>query len=169
MTYMLIVDPGANTGVALAYYDAITPFQIIKRFQVHGGLNGFLAWLDTGEIDVMVDEYVVEKFIHDPNADAADLSGVPIEGVIAHLAHIEEVPVIWQTRSDKSGLIGYPESATTKAQRQRVRFDFLDRFGLFLPGTENDDAHDAIIHGIVNLKRRKHRPTLDFYFGRRAA
>ncbi|MDL5351114.1 hypothetical protein [Microbacterium sp. zg-YB36] len=169
MTYMQITDPGWNTGVALAYYDAITPFQLVKRFQVHGGLNGFLAWLDTGGVGAPVDEYVVEKFIHDPNADAADLSGVPIEGVIAHLAHIEEVPVIWQTRSDKSGLIGYPESAKTKAQRQRVRFDFLERHGLFVPGTENDDTNDCATHGLVSLKRRKHMPTLNFYFGRRAA
>lgn len=169
MTFQLSVDPGRNTGVALGFYDATTPYQVLRRWQVHGGLQGFIVWLEATGRHEEIDEIVVEKFVHDPGAKGVDLSGVPIEGVIAWWAHQLGVPVIWHTRADKSGLIGYPENATTKAQRQRVRFDFLERHGLFEAGTENDDTNDAVAHGLVSLKRRLHMPTINHYFGRKTA
>lgn len=166
MTRILSVDPGENTGIALMHYDALTPLRLERRWQVHNGLNGFIGWArQNGDIIATVDEWLVEKFIFDPNADAADLSGVPIEGVIGWLADQHDVPVIWQSRMDKSGLIGYPESAKTKALRQRARFDFLDRIGMFRPGEEYTDSNDAIVHALVSLKRRKHRPTLNYWKG----
>ena len=158
MTHQLSIDPGLNTGVALAYYDATTPYRLLGRYQVHNGLDGFLEWQDG--MAHQVDEFIVEKFIYDPTADNADLSGVPIEGVVARWARDLGAPVIWQSRFDKSALTGYPKEATTKAQRQRVRFDWLTEHGLFKAGTDNDDSHDAICHGLISLKKRRHAPTL---------
>jgi hypothetical protein len=167
VTVVCSVDPGLNTGVVLGYYDPITPLQITARWQVHRGLAGFLDWIESGELRAGdVDEWIVERFIFDPGAQAVDLAGVPIEGVVAYLAGISGAPVIWHTRADKSGLVGYPESAKTKKQRQRVRFDFLQSCGMFAAGTENDDTNDAAAHALVSLKRRRHMPTLRAYFGK---
>ncbi len=163
MTYQLDIDPGKNTGVALAFYDAITPYRLEERWQVHGGLDGFNEWwYDNIALDV--DEIVCEKFILARNDFQADLEPMLIEGALRTHLHEDATPIMWQPRTDKSALTGYPETAKTPGQRQRVRFDFLDRFGLFKPGTENDDSNDAITHGLVNLKRRKHAPTLQAYW-----
>ena len=166
MTYLLSVDPGGNSGIALGYYDAITPYRLLERWQVHGGADGFRAWWYEGHVE-QVDEIVCELFILDPgNQFTADLTPKLIEGAIPVLLDWYEhrfgrrIPVTWQPRTDKAALTGYPKEAKTKAQRQRVRFDFLDRFGLFKPGTENDDSNDAITHALVYLKRRLHMPSI---------
>jgi len=158
MTYLLSIDPGKNSGIALGYYDSLTPYRLLERWQVHGGLEGFLAWWDS--TDVEFNEVVCERFVLANNEFTADITPKAIEGALVTLLRHEDVPIAWQPRGDKALLTGYPEKARTKAQRQRVRFDFLDRFGLFKPGTENDDSNDAITHALVYLKRRRHMPTL---------
>ena len=130
---------------------------------MHGGLDGYLEWEDRSHEILDYDEVVVEKFILAPDNDfGADLVGVPIEGAIARHARNQGARVIWQRNSDKGGLIGYTPKAKagTAAMRQRERFDFLDRFGLFAAGTENDDTNDAITHALVSLRRRDHRPSI---------
>lgn len=163
MTYLLSIDPGLNTGIVLGFYDAVTPYRVLERWQVHHGPAGFIQWFESAR-GTRVDEIVVEKFIYDASADAADIIGVPIEGMCMLIAHERGIPVIWQTRADKGALVGYPDAAVTKAQRQRVRFDFLDRIGMFKPGTENDDTNDAVTHALVSLRRRRHIPTLKAYW-----
>lgn len=169
MTRVLSADPGKNSGLALGYFDAITPYRLISRWQVHEGLTGFLDW--AAYQAPQFDEIVCEKFILDPkNQFTADLTPVEIEGALRTLQSIDQrfdVPIMWQPRTDKAALTGYPDSAKTKAQRQRVRFDFLDRFGLFARGTENDDSNDAICHALISLKRRLHEPTLHAFWPER--
>lgn len=169
MTYSLWIDPGLNTGVALGWYDALTPYQLLDRWQVHGGVDGFIDWWESTPLEEAVDEIGYEKFVlAEDNDFGADLSGVPIEGVIHLMARRERAQLLEQTRAAKGHLIGYPPEAITKAQRQRVRFDFLEEHGLFLPGTENDDTNDAITHALVSLRHRQHLPTMRrFWPGRR--
>jgi hypothetical protein len=164
MTRLLSIDPGGNTGIVLGHYDAVTPYSIIGRWQVHGGLPGFLAWWERiGRPDF--DELVVEKFILDPsNAFSADLTPVLIEGAIIAKMFPRDHEIAWQPRTDKAVLTGYPPEAVTKAQRQRVRFDFLKKYGMFVPGTNNDDGNDAVVHALVYLKRRRHAPTLQAFW-----
>lgn len=163
VTVQLAADPGKNSGVALGYYDAVTPYQLLHRFQVHEGLAGFIRfwrWLESEH--GRPDELVCEKFILDSgNEFTADLTPVEIEGALAVLWG---EPIIWQPRTAKSKLTGYPASARTKAQRQRVRFNFLKQHGLFKPGTENDDSNDAICHALISLKMRRHYPTLKAFW-----
>jgi hypothetical protein len=160
MTEILSIDPGKNSGVCLGHYDSLTPYRLIERWQVHGGLEGFLEWWDAERIPF--EELVVERFILANNEFTADITPKEIEGAIKTIMRYEapQVPVFWQPRTDKALLTGYPDSAKTKAQKQRVRFDFLDRFGLFKAGTENDDSNDAVTHALVNLKKRRHMPTM---------
>lgn len=161
MTRLLSIDPGKNTGIALGEFGA-TGYRLLERWQVHGGLHGFKRWWRTERpgFDVLV----VERFILDPNNRfTADLTPVHIEGLIVG-AIDDGMPVTWQPRTDKAALTRYPADATTKAKRQRARFDFLKEHGLFAPGTDNDDSNDAITHALVYLKRIGHVPTLEQYW-----
>lgn len=160
MTLLLSIDPGKNTGISLGFYDATTPYQLHERWQVHGGLRGFIRWWEQER--PAFDELVCEKFILADNEFDADLTPVEIEGALQVL---HRGFILWQPRTDKAVLTGYPKSATTKAQRQRVRFDFLEHYGMFRAGTDNDDSNDAITHALVSLKRRRHLPTLRAYWG----
>lgn len=165
MSLILSIDPGLNTGVALAYFDDVTPYTLRERWQVHGGPVGLDRWLDAGGFQG-ADVLVVEKFILARNDFAADLTPVQDEGVIMAAADRARLPILWQPRSDKGRLTGYSEKAKagTKTQRQRERFDFLERFGMYAAGTENDDSNDAITHGLVYLKRIEHLPTLRHFW-----
>ena len=161
MKYILSIDPGQSTGIALGSYDAITPYQLVSRWNVLGGVEGFIEWWQENQDGEIAHELVVEKFHLDPtNQFSADLTPVAIEGALAALNWDAGVEIAWQGRELKSALIGYPPEARTKTERQRVRFDFLDRFGLFAKGAHNDDSNDAITHALTYLKRRKHAPTL---------
>lgn len=159
MTWLLSIDPGKNSGIALGYFDSLTPYQLHQRWQVHGGVVGLAHWWrdERPEYDVLV----IEKFILDPtNEFTADLSAPECEGFLLVALEGEAVQPVWQLRSAKGDLTGYPKWATKKHQRQRIRFNFLERFGLFRAGTENDDSNDAITHGVVWLKRMEHLPQL---------
>lgn len=163
MTYLLSIDPGGNTGIALGFYDATTPYRLVERWQVHGGLEGFKHWWLHSRPHF--DEIIVEKFILSAdNEFDADLTPVYIEGALSVLLDMAGKAAAWQPRTEKSLLTGYPKGAQTKAQKQRVRFDFLERFGLFKAGTENDDSNDAITHALVYLKKRMHEPTRSVFW-----
>lgn len=171
MTHILSIDPGKNTGAALGFYDALTPYRLLQRWQIHDGLEGFAGWWETAGAALIIDEIVVERFVLDPNNQfTADLTPKEIEGYLRGVMSPEEyAAIIWQLRSDKALLTGYPPTASTKAKRQRVRFDFLDRFGMFKKGSENDDSNDAITHALVSLKKRKHYPSLMAFWAPRPA
>lgn len=164
MTYLLSADPGKNSGVAFGYYDATTPYGLLKRWQIHNGLPGFVDWWRNERPDY--DELVVEEFIlSGANDFTADLAPVEIEGALYTLLSYDEYEdVIFQPRQDKGLLCGYPPDAKSPDQRQRVRFDFLDKFGLYVPGEENIDSNDAITHALVSLRKRKHMPTMRKYW-----
>jgi hypothetical protein len=169
MTYLLSIDPGKNTGIAIGYYDAITPYILKERWQVHGGVAGFCKWWDENAAVLTPTIIVCEKFILDSsNRFLADLTPVEIEGALTAMMFPFHTYIVWQPRTDKAALTGYPATALTKSARQRARFDFLKRFGLFKPGTDNDDGNDAITHALVYLKRRRHAPTLQAFWPERA-
>ena len=176
MTRILTIDPGGNTGIALGYFDAITPYQLLERWQVHGGVEGFIQWW-RGEglkAHLTSEHIVVESFrLREENDFAADLTPVMIEGALKALLILDRSwhpPIVFQPPSDKGRLIGYSKEAQVmagtrgKTRRQRERFDFLERFGLFKAGTENDDSNDAITHALVWLRKSKHAPTQNAFW-----
>lgn len=164
MTRILSLDGGKNSGISLGYYDALTPYRLLERWQVHGGVRGFLRWATEVLPTLAVDEIVVERFVLSAdNEFTAELQPVEIDGAIETLMHLgvwPDVTTTWLGREKKGSLTGYPATAKTKAQRQRIRFDFLERFGLFKPGTENDDSNDSIVQALVYLKLQRHYPTM---------
>ena len=47
MTYLLSVDPGVSSGIVLGTYSETAPYRTVESWQVGGGLQGLLDWLDT--------------------------------------------------------------------------------------------------------------------------
>lgn len=172
MIKMLGLDPGESTGWAKGWYDAITPFTLTDRGEVLGGEEGFKHFLlNGGAYDV--DIIVCEKFVLLKHEFVANTSPLVLEGILIGMhAHPESVvasvPLVWQTALDKASLINYPDSADTADKRQRLRFQWLERFGLFKAGTAHDDSNDAITHLLVYLKNADHRPTMMKHWGPRS-
>lgn len=171
MTRLLALDPGLETGAALMEYSPTRAPSLVARWQILDGVPGFVDWWFSRESG-HIDEIVCESFILDPEETHPDVTPLRIEGALIALnSLLVGPPIVWQPRNLKAELVGnhYPPAAKTKAQRQRVRFDFLDRFGLFKAGDHFTDSNDAITHAIVNLKLRKHAPTLAQFYPQRAA
>lgn len=163
MPRLLSIDPGKSTGWCIGEYSDTKPWTLLDRGEVLDGLEGFTHWWQKMRPDTH--ELLVERFVLDPsNQFVADLTPKQIEGAL-YVLWGQRAPITWQLRSDKAALCGYPPSAKTKAQRQRVRFDWLRERGLYLPGTQHDDSNDAITHSIVRMKRLNHMPTLRHYWG----
>jgi hypothetical protein len=171
LTYVLSIDPGKSTGIALGVYGDAVPYTRTHYWQVEGGTQGFCKWYeehDGGMVDVIdhlvtmfgedggkktrrVDfEKVSEKFILNPaNPYAADLTPVEIEGAL--IAYGESPS--WHNRSDKN----------------MVRDRVLKDNGLWLTGSQVGckdarDVNDATIHALVHMMRKRHMPTVQEYF-----
>lgn len=43
--YVLSIDPGLSTGIALLSYDTNTPAELVQGWQFSGGVAGLMAWL----------------------------------------------------------------------------------------------------------------------------
>lgn len=164
MSLIACVDPGLNTGATIGYFDAISPYRLLERFQIHGGEEGFKAWLEEGHL-ADVDVLICEKFVLANNEFVADTIPLLLEGILIGAQRwgggiVADVPIVWYENRMKSALTGYPQEANTKSRRKRVRFDFLKRFGLFAAGTEFDDSNDCVVYSLIYLKLAKHMPTL---------
>jgi len=137
---MLTLDPGGTTGVALFAYDD-TEYELLWKKQIPNGLQGFLDWhWDEGE-DIAVDTIVCESF--DLRAGVyPDLSPVYIIGALEALWPNALVEIVYQKPSMK----------------HLCDDTVLKRMKLHFPGKGH--ANDAIRHGIIYLRNKKHNQVL---------
>lgn len=169
VNYILGVDPGRSTGVAIGRYTLTDPLEIIYTGIIPGGTVGFAEWLyNTHDIKTIVeadcsygfpDEYdnldwhidvACEVFKPRGGNFAPDSEALRIEGImIDHFGNI----VNWHSPAEKS-LVGD---------------DFLKKHDLWVTGkdvdhTDGRDANDALIHVFVYMMRQRHIPTLEAYW-----
>ena len=157
---ILSIDPGKQTGIALGIYGD-GAYQLLKVWQVADGLKGFIKWWNKhGNKVIWFREWadrkpiklVCEKFVLRSNQFVADTEPLLIEGALTALHDGE---IVWQLRSDKS----------------LVDDTVLKQHNLWHTGKQVDwkdarDTNDAIIHALAYLKKNKHIPTLQKYWGR---
>jgi len=169
INYVMAIDPGKATGVAVGRYSITMPMEVIFTEIVTGGTYGFAEWLHNTQDGKTIidndcsynfpDEYddleyyldiVCENFKLRGGNFAPDLEPLRIEGVIMdHFGNI----VNWHAPADKS-LVGD---------------DFLKEHDLWLTGKDVDhedarDANDAMLHLFAHAKRIRHMPTLEAYW-----
>ena len=169
VNYILAIDPGRATGVAIGRYTLVDPVEIIYTGIIPGGAVGFAEWLyNTNDVKSIVEndcsygfpeEYdgldwhidvACEVFKPRGGNFAPDSEALRIEGImIDHFGNI----INWHSPSEKS----------------LVNDSFLKEHDLWVTGkdvdhTDGRDANDALIHVFVYMMRNRHIPTLEAYW-----
>lgn len=167
--YIMAIDPGQATGIAIGRYTEKDPMEVIYTGIIPFGVRGFIDWLEETkegrgitemdcmrnyprsyrEIDFHVD-VVCERFHLRNNKFTPDLEPLRIEGVL--IDRFGKV-VTWHDPADK-GLVGD---------------EFLKEHDLWVTGSQvghkdGRDANDALLHLFARAMRTRHYPTLDAYW-----
>lgn len=137
---LLCLDPGGTTGVALLEYDEETEPAIIWHKQIEGGLHGFLNFHWDQLEDWLYSEIVCESFTLREGVYGVDLSPTYIIGALEALHPVDDI--IYQEPSMKP-----------LCDDERLK-----KMGLYTPGRGH--AMDAVRHGVIYLRNKKHKPTL---------
>lgn len=167
--YLMAIDPGQATGIAIGRSTEHEPMEVIYTAIVPFGVQGFIDWLETtkegrvitemdcmknypdmyAEVDFHLD-VVCERFHLRGGKFAPDLEPLRIEGVVIdRFGNI----VNWHDPADK-GLVGD---------------EFLKEHGFWVTGsqvghTDGRDANDALLHLFARAMRMRHHPTLKAYW-----
>ena len=170
--YVIAIDPGVATGVAIGRRSIYDPLEVIFTGIVPGGTVGFCEWLymtndgktiieqdcakefpdEFGNLDWHT-EVVCETFKPRGGSFAPSMESLRIEGVV--IDHFGSI-VKWQTPADKT----------------LVKDEFLKEHGLWLTGKDvghedGRDANDALLHLFIHALRSRHIPTLEEYWGKK--
>lgn len=150
--YLLSLDPGESSGIALGIFADDQPYELIETWQPRGGAVGFLQWWRSdvlyktmGVWDKQQDIIVSELFTLRNNAFVANVEPVRIEGVMLALG----IEPVWQR----------------PFMKKLVADEILVEHGLWQTGkkfghVDGRDANDSIVHSLAYLKSNRHRPTL---------
>ena len=169
INYVLTIDPGKATGVAVGRYSITMPMEVIFTGIIPGGTQGFCEWLyntrdvktimesdcsynfpdDYDELDFDLD-VVCENFALRGGDFAPDLEPLRIEGVV--IDHFGSI-VNWHSPADKS-LVGDK---------------FLKRHDLWQTGadvghSDARDSNDALLHLFAHAMKIRHLPSLEAYW-----
>lgn len=137
---MLSLDPGGTTGAALLEFDSDT-VNLIRTWQVPNGLMGFHDWYwDELADGYIFDVIVCESFNLREGLHGVDLTPTYVIGALEGYY--------------------YPQKIIYQEPKLKPLCDDsrLKLMGLHEKGKPH--ANDAVRHGIIYLRNRKHKPTL---------
>lgn len=148
MTYLLTIDPGYATGIALGWYSSIEGYVLHDKWLVPGGAAGFADWWKINGYFMRNFDKVIEGFInHDGPAD------------------LVSVEVIGWIKGERISVDEYqPPSDKHQCPDRVLKDHHLWVTGSDVVWTDGRDVNDAIIHAIAYLKKKRHLPTLAKYF-----
>lgn len=183
--YILSIDSGMSSGFALGKFDNENPYQLVKAWQIEGGLDGLLRWLPSNpslKPDLMdgdlyehfglngrlvQDRFVVvaEKFqpINHENYALTRDSVEPLrcEGALIALGVMPHFPhPTWRQPKEM-----YLYGGRTLGEKKKRAYAFLKANQMYVTGKtvgckDANDARSAILHGISYASRvLKHEPT----------
>lgn len=164
--YILSIDPGVSSGVALLSYTDETAPVLEKAWQFRGGAEALNEWMDeyvSGSFALMNSAWVTslcEKF--NPRGSgqgfaytAASLEPLKCEGVL--IAH--GLPDAYVSPPQQ-----YFAGGKGKAEKKRLQHKALKDMGLYVTGSmvdspDADDTRSAIAHALSYLTRSGHKPS----------
>lgn len=173
--YILSIDSGMSSGFALGKFDNENPYQLVKAWQIEGGLEGLLEWLKWHftegtlgwYVDITEDELLVisEKFqpINHENYALTRDSVEPLrcEGALIALGVMPHFPhPTWRQPKEM-----YLYGGRTLAEKKKSAYAFLKANQMHVTGKtvgckDANDARSATLHGISYASRvLKHEPT----------
>lgn len=145
---VLTLDPGYHTG-----WSRWLGGRLIGQGVIEGGLDGFIAWCESGARGCAV--LVIEDFIAEPDFTgrvwASEVKG-------AAIALIPHDRLVIQKRTDKSTLFGQKLKGV---KGETERFNWLRDKGF--EGISHE--LDAITHGLIFYKRERHPVVLRAIWG----
>lgn len=155
MPYILSLDPGKSSGIALGYYDETLPYESHRVWQVENGLEGFLEWEDEHWpwIALLGPQIVSERFVLRSQKFVADTTPLLIEGAMRVLFGPK---IHYQLRSEKA-----------KVTNDHLKHGGEYRTGKQVGCKDANDANDAVRHAVIYLtkKANQHVPTIEKFLG----
>jgi hypothetical protein len=136
--YVLGLDPGGTTGVAMLRYTDESQPELIYLHQIENGGRGFKDWFNGSELDGDVD--VASEVWEEHNVKGADRTPLFIQGIMF---------AIWDE----------PENLHYQSPKLKslVPDEWLKEQNLWTTGRRHQ--MDALIHALVFLRNNGHRPT----------
>lgn len=142
--YVLAMDPGGTTGIAMLRYTDDTQPELIYLHQQEKGVAGFYDFFHgtkpNDDVTIVSESFTIREGVH-----GADVTPLRIEGMQYEYWQDE---VVYQDPSMKS----------------MVSDGWLKSQNLWTPGKRHQ--MDALIHAFVYLRNEMHRPTLESMSGR---
>lgn len=185
--YVLSIDPGISTGIALLSFEEDSPAELVHGWQFTEGVAGLLEWWSDYEDNLMgipglaigIPEtlwlrrsdvvIIAEKFTarntRGFSYTTASLEPLRGEGALIALGLMPDYTVAEKRYRDPS--LQYFAGGTGKAERKKRQHKFLKDNGFYRTGkdfgtADADDFRSATAHGINYIARElKHRPTFD--------
>lgn len=141
MTTFISLDPGGTTGYAFFEYEEDSEAVVLDAGQIPNGLTGFIDWF--GKLPTFAfDAVICESFTLRTGVKFPDLSPVYIIGALE----------AYEDASDRKPVYQPPTS------KPLCDDDVLKKLGIYIPGKGH--ANDALRHGIIYLRNKRHMPTL---------
>lgn len=170
--YVLSIDPGISTGVALLSFEEDSPVELVQGWQFNKGVKGLLEWHYNEFSYLAYDQYrnsVCEKFTARNTKGfsytTASLEPLRGEGALIALGLMPDYAVAEKRWRDPG--LQYFAGGTGKAERKKRQHAFLKGNGFYRTGkafgtADADDFRSAAAHGINYAARElKHKPTFD--------
>lgn len=162
MTYLLSIDPGVYTGIALGLFDEETPYTILETWQVPDGAEGLSDFLVLRKpvANTVVSEKFVIRNMAGFSHTADSVEPLRVEGVLVAVYK----DIHWQTPDHQILLKG-----KTSAETKRLSDGILRDHGLYqspsaLKDRQKNDVNSAIKHALSYLRSTKHQPTIEKYW-----
>ena len=180
--YVLSIDPGLSTGVALLSYGEDSPVELVEGWQFTGGVAGLIQWVERyyrgpswgwqfspGGRPYFPVRVVAEKFTARNTKGfsytTASLEPLRGEGALIALGPMPDYTLAEKRWRDPG--LQYFVGGSGKAERKKRQHAFLKANGFYRTGkdfgtADADDFRSACAHGVNYIARElKHRPTFD--------
>lgn len=184
--YILSIDPGLSTGIALLSYSPEEVPELVGAWQIGGGLAGFLDFFSAPSLPLKLlgspfyglagswrfgrgGIVISEKFqpINHSNyaLTTASVEPLRIEGAMVALGMMPDYTV--EEKRWRKPIDQYLFGGKTKAEKKKRQHAFLKASGFYKTGKDlgspdADDFRSSVAHGLGYLARVvKHKPTYD--------
>lgn len=176
---LISIDPGKSSGLSVGTYSSTEPYKLTHAFQIEGGVEGVIEFLNPeyedmwflGGVRFKVPHdltVLVEKFTARGAGNAFSyrtdaLEALRVEGAILAMG----IQPIW--RSPQHMYFMAPSGF--KGNKKSLSHKWLKDNGLYVAPKDvgckdADDVRSSILHAVSWLRSIGHKPTLEKYFKR---
>lgn len=157
--YILSIDPGKSTGVALLSYDVSSVPELVQSWQFGDGAEGLEQWLqrEAPEYETAIAEKFNARNTGSFSYTTSSLEPLRCEGVL--VAH--DLPDEYVQPAQQYIAGGKGKAERKKRQHALLRDTGFYRTGKDLDAPDADDFRSACAHALSWLMRTGHKPTYD--------